>query len=135
MSQIGEKAICFISLPQPPQGGTEERQARSHLAAAESPSPRNTKQGRRGGFATVTCHTDETFHPDFPCGATEGNGEAVFLNSLKVAAAAAAKSLQSCPTLCDPIDGSPPGSPSLGFSRLEHWSGLPFPSPVHESEN
>ena len=32
-------------------------------------------------------------------------------------AAAAAKSLQSCPTLCDPIDGSPPGSPSLGFSR------------------
>ena len=43
--------------------------------------------------------------------------------------AAAAKSLQSCPTLCDPIDGSPPGSLSLGFSRQEHWSGLPFPSP------
>ena len=50
------------------------------------------------------------------------------------AAAAAAKSLQSCLTLCDPIDGSPPGSPSLGFSRQEHWSGLPFPSPMHESE-
>ena len=48
--------------------------------------------------------------------------------------AAAAKSLQSYPTLCDPIDGSPPGSPSLGFSRQEHWSGLPFPSPMHESE-
>ena len=53
---------------------------------------------------------------------------------MDAAAAAAAKSLQSCPTLCDPIDGSPPGSPSLGFSRQEHWSGLPFPSPVHESE-
>ena len=50
------------------------------------------------------------------------------------AAAAAAKLLQSCPTLCDPIDGSPPGSPSLGFSRQEHWSGLSFPSPMHESE-
>ena len=50
------------------------------------------------------------------------------------AAAAAAKSLQLCPTLCDPIDGSPPGSPSLGFSRQEHWGGLPFPSPMHESE-
>ena len=50
------------------------------------------------------------------------------------AAAAAAKSLQSCPTLCDPIDGSPPGSPSLGFSRQEHWSGLPIPSPMHDSE-
>ena len=88
------------------------------------------------------------------------------------AAAAAAKSLQSCPTLCDPIDGSPPGStvpgilqartlewvaisfsnawkwkwsrsgsvrlfvtpwtaahqapPSMGFSRQEYWSGVPF---------
>ena len=31
------------------------------------------------------------------------------------AAAAAAKSLQSCPTLCDPIDGSPPGSPVPGI--------------------
>jgi len=49
-------------------------------------------------------------------------------------AAAAAKLLQSRPTLCDPIDGSPPGSPSLGFSRQEHWSGLPFPSSMHESE-
>ena len=96
--------------------------------------------------------------------------------------AAAAKSLESCPTLCDPIDSSPPGSPvpgilrartlelvatsfsnagmwkvkvkslscvrplatpwtaayqaspSMGFSRQEHWSGLPFPSPMHESE-
>ena len=92
-------------------------------------------------------------------------------------AAAAAKLLQSCPTLCDPIDGSPPGSPvpgihqartlewvdisfsnawkgkvkvkslslvrlfatpwsaayqaplSMGFSRLEYWSGVPLPSP------
>ena len=32
------------------------------------------------------------------------------------------------------MDGSPPGSLSLGFSRQEYWSGLPFPSPMHESE-
>ena len=49
-------------------------------------------------------------------------------------AAAAAKSLQSCLTLCDPIDNSPLAPPSLGFSSQEHWSGLPFPSPMHESE-
>jgi len=49
---------------------------------------------------------------------------------LKGYAAAAAKSLPLCPTLCDPIDGSPPALPSLGFSRQEYWSGLPFPSPV-----
>ena len=62
---------------------------------------------------------------------------------------------KSCPTLCDPIDGSPPGSPipgilqirilewvaatpwtaayqalpSMGFSRQEYWSGVPLPSP------
>ena len=54
------------------------------------------------------------------------------LKCLKVAAAA--KSLQLCRTLCDPRDGSPPGSPSLGFSRQEHWSGLPLSSPMHESE-
>ena len=49
--------------------------------------------------------------------------------------AAAAKSLQSCATLCGPTDGSPPGSPVPGtLQRQEHWSGLPFPSPMHESE-
>ena len=45
-------------------------------------------------------------------------------NAVLNKSAAAAKSLQSCLTLCDPIDGSPPGSPSLEFSRQEHWSGL-----------
>ena len=37
---------------------------------------------------------------------------------------------QSCPTLCDPLDGSLPGvSVREEFSRQEYWSGLPFPSP------
>ena len=52
------------------------------------------------------------------------------------AAAAAAKLLQSCPTLCDPVDctAAHQAPPSLGFSRQEHWSGLTFPSPMHENE-
>ena len=37
--------------------------------------------------------------------------------------------IQSCPTLCDPMDGSLPGSGPMGFSRQEYWSGLPFPPP------
>ena len=49
-------------------------------------------------------------------------------------AAAAAKSLQSCRTLCDPMMAAHQARPSLGFSGQEHWSGLPFPSPMHESE-
>ena len=56
------------------------------------------------------------------------------LNSLGYYAAAAAKSLQSCLALCDPIDGSPPGSPIPGILQARTWSGLPFPSPVHESK-
>ena len=48
-----------------------------------------------------------------------------------ISAAAAAKSRQSCPTLCDPIDSTQQAPPSLGFSRQEHWSGLPFPSPKY----
>ena len=45
-------------------------------------------------------------------------------------AVAAAKLLQSCPTPCHPIDGSPPGSPSLGFSRQEQleWVAISFSS-------
>ena len=35
---------------------------------------------------------------------------------------------QSCPTLCNPVNYSLPGS-SMGFSRQEYWSGLLFPSP------
>ena len=44
------------------------------------------------------------------------------------AAAAAAKSLQSCPTLCDPIDGSPPGSPVPGIlqARTPEWAAISF---------
>ena len=44
------------------------------------------------------------------------------INNLRYvdAAAAAAKSLQSCPTLCDPIDSSPPGSP---VHHVKCWAG------------
>ena len=47
---------------------------------------------------------------------------------LYTSAAAAAKSLQSCPTLCDPIDGSPPGSPVPGIlqARTLEWVAISF---------
>ena len=45
-----------------------------------------------------------------------------------IAAAAAAKSLQSCPILCDPIDGSPPGSPVPGILQAKtlEWVAISF---------
>ena len=49
---------------------------------------------------------------------------------LLAAAAAAAKLLQSCPTLCDPIDGSPPGSaiPRILQARTPEWVAISFSS-------
>ena len=47
---------------------------------------------------------------------------------MRIDAAAAAKSLQSCPTLCDPIDGSPTGSPIPGIlqARILEWVAISF---------
>ena len=51
-----------------------------------------------------------------------------FSTSYPLAAAAAAKSLQWCPTLCNPIDGSPPGSPVPGIlqARTLEWVAISF---------
>ena len=51
-----------------------------------------------------------------------------YLFNLKIPPAAAAKSLQSCPTLCDPIDGRPPGSPVPGIlqARTLEWVAISF---------
>ena len=48
---------------------------------------------------------------------------------------AAAKSLQSCPTLCDPTDGSPPGSPVPGVlqARSLEWVAIAFSLELHSS--
>ena len=54
------------------------------------------------------------------------NGNVV--NSFAISAAATAKLLQLCPTLCDPIDGSPPGSPVPGIlqARTLEWVAISF---------
>ena len=57
-------------------------------------------------------------------------GEDIWTEFWMVHAAAAAKSLQSCPALCDPIDGSPPGSPIPGIlqARTLEWVAISSPS-------
>ena len=52
----------------------------------------------------------------------------LILLKIYAATAAAAKSLQSCPTLCDPIDGSPPGSsiPGILQARILEWVVISF---------
>ena len=55
-------------------------------------------------------------------------GFAVESRPITLVAAAAAKLLQSCPTLCDPIGGSPPGSPIPGIlqARMLEWVAISF---------
>ena len=52
----------------------------------------------------------------------------IFSINIILADVAAAKSLQSCPTLCDPIDGSPPGSsvPGILQARIPEWVAVSF---------
>ena len=60
------------------------------------------------------------------CKWTYAQGQLTIANYLT--AAAAARSLQSCPTLCDPIDGSPPGSsvPGIFQARIVEWVAISF---------
>ena len=54
--------------------------------------------------------------------------EFIFVYGVRKCAIAAAKSLQSCPTLCDPRDGSPPGAPVPGIlqARTLEWVAISF---------
>ena len=65
----------------------------------------------------------------FPSGSSlQGRGIHLPASENTAAAAAAAKLLQSCPTPCDPVDGSPPGSPVPGIlqARTLEWVSISF---------
>ena len=65
---------------------------------------------------------------DLPDPGVKPRSPALQTDSLPSAAAAAAKSLQLCPTLCDPRDSSPPGSPVPGIlqARTLDWVAISF---------
>ena len=58
----------------------------------------------------------------------DGSKEKESNSNILISSAAAAKSLQSCPTLCNPIDGSPSGSPVPGIlqARTLEWVSISF---------
>ena len=58
------------------------------------------------------------------------NTDRILFKVVSNATAAAAKSLQSCPTLATPWTAAHQAPLSMGFPRQEHWSGVPLPSPV-----
>ena len=66
--------------------------------------------------------------PFFPLNKCTLNSLFLFLKLIYLFCCAAAKSLQSCPILCDPIDGNPPGSPIPGIlqARTLEWVAISF---------
>ena len=75
------------------------------------------------------CQQPLTLDNTKKAGKISGEGLAQgILTEVSAAAAAAAKSLQSCPTLCNPIDGSSPGSPVPGIlqARILEWMAISF---------
>ena len=69
-------------------------------------------------------------HPWDSPGKNTGVGCHFLLQCMKVKSES--EVAQSCPTLSDPMDYSPPGPLSMGFSRQEYWSGVPSPSPTRD---
>ena len=67
-------------------------------------------------------------HPWDSPGENTGVGCHFLLQCMKVKSES--EVAQLCLTLSNPMDYSPPGPPSMGFSRQEYWSGVPLPSPL-----
>ena len=96
----------------------------------------NSREGTQLEPSTENCIKDllsmglpQRTRPSFPLSQSLPSGSFHKpLILLHQRAAAAAKSLQSCPTLCDPIDGSPPGSPVPGIlqARTLEWVAISF---------
>ena len=75
-------------------------------------------------------HLGYFFKHKISCCRLSDDSEATSMDDTSAAIAAANKSLQSCPTLCNPIDGSPPGSlvPGILQARTLEWVAISFSS-------
>ena len=104
------------------------------IALAEETSRQNAE--RTNWFISVEGWIEDEIEKELFCIPLESKGNASYLKLVRLenetfsfpTSAAAAKSLQSCPTLCDPIDGSPPGSsvPGILQARTLEWVAISF---------
>ena len=115
-NSVGPPSKCYLftsqiirnsGLRMQERGGETSRLRNTHqMAAGREPGP------------SRECHPEDGGHTSLRGARTRKAKDA----------AAVAKSLQSCPTLCDPIDGSPPGSPVPGIlqARTLEWVAISF---------
>ena len=96
---------------------------RKHYQERSRKGEDNEKEKRASEFV-ILCLTELLRSGGY----TSVKSQAVVPYAAAAVAAAAAKSLQSCPTLCDPINSSPPGSPAPGIlqARTLEWAAISF---------
>ena len=109
--------------PQDEAGLTRDQEGRRGSEEAV-PGPSVFPSGEPGMSGDYWGSQEGCQGPSRPSGRNRG----LPLRRRRGVVAAAAKSLQSCPTLCDPIDGSPPGSPIPGIlqARVLEWFAISF---------
>ena len=135
LSRFSHVRLCgtpqMVAHQAPPSLGFSRQE---HWSGLPFPSPMHESEKWEWSCSVVSdpqrphgLQPSRLLHPwDFP-GKSTGVGCHCLLHQ-EATAAAAAKSLQSCPTLCDPIDGSPPGSPVPGIlqTRTLEWVAISF---------
>ena len=99
----------------------ESQELQKCLFSSDWPSSRSSRHAALSSHGRPSGHSRETAIMQTQRSGKGFSGELIY-------AAAAAKSLQSCPTLHDPIDGSPPGSPIPGIlqARTLEWGAISF---------
>ena len=122
-SQILNFRSCKLELGTPCYLSVWTQHTLFLLCGLQAPRSRVRNLGTRLRPSFPVC-LPTSFKPVRPVLSPSRSGRFPFIPT----AAAAAQSLQSCPTLCDPIDGSPPGSPIPGIlqARTLQWIAISF---------
>ena len=132
---LEKKPWCWERLQAGGEGTTEDEMVGWHHQRNEHEFEKNLRESE-GQKSLPCCHpwgckeSDTISHSTTTTTHTHKHTHSPEFKGQKLAAAAAAKSLQSCPTLCNPRDGSPPGSPIPGIlqARTLEWAAISFSS-------
>ena len=123
--------VNTLSLPYLGRMGRNQGQAQSSLALFQNAGLNKKNQAPPSENSLDPCGADTAQDSTLDLGPSRLSRHLGPCSVFGVAAAAAAKSLQSCPTLCDLVDGSPPGSSVHGIfqARILEWGAIAFSDP------
>jgi len=132
---LNTERSCSQEYPKHVPSPVSQESLKSWSISGDLPQASGSSLNGYGWLPIPLAHFSERFLLFFSTGVCfNNNSDKHRTNSPETIAAAAAKSLQSCPTLCDPIDSSPQGSAVPGILQARTLEWVAIPSPMHESE-